>query len=179
MAIPLLGFSLLADTTPAGTAAHEEAVLESAASSAPAGGSLPLNGKDFTAEERYELRLLGALREYDLREVEAGADGTFALELMLPADVRPGAYQVVAIAPDGDVVARLDLTVLEAVPASDPAEAAAGGGDGATHRAGGATDEEIRIERSRSGVEWGLIGLIVGGAGGLGIGLLRRGGAAA
>jgi hypothetical protein len=34
--------------------------------------------------------------------------------------------------------------------------------------------EEISIERNRSGIEWGFIGLIVGGAGGLGIGLLGR-----
>ncbi len=155
--------------------AHEKAVLESSRSSVPAGAVLPLDGRDFGAGESYVLRLVGALREYELGEVEADAEGIFSIELAIPGSVTPGAYQVVAVAPDGDVAARLDLTVLEA-EAAEP--------EGAEERPAGeaaqeamprvARADEMPIERSRSGLEWGVIGLLIGGAGGLGLGLIKK-----
>lgn len=152
---------------------HEEAVLESSATSVPAGGALELQGRDFTGGESYVLRLLGALREYELGEVKPADDGTFSLRLRIPADVVPGSYQLVAVAPDGDVSARLDLVILDAAAAGDAHDA-----HGAPARPA-ARDDHIRIERSRNGAEWGLIGLLIGLASGLGIGLLRRPGARA
>lgn len=160
-----------------GLAAHEEAVLDSPVSSVPAGGTLLLSGSDFGAEEEYALRLLGTLEEHELGPVRSDDEGRFELEVAIPDAVRPGSYRLVAVAPDGDVAASLDLTVL---PARRAAEGRAGGPgaarDGGTPAPRAATDEEIRIERSRSGVEWGVIGLIVGLAGGLGLGILLRGG---
>lgn len=160
---------LLASGGPAGPPAleaHEEAVLESPASAVPAGGVLPLSGRDFAKDESYALRLRGALRVYELGEAEADGDGGFSLELELPAAVEPGAYQLLAVAADGDIVARLDLQVL-------PAGAGAAGG-GAAPTGGHARTDDIRIERERSGAEWGAIGLLIGLAAGLGVGLLRR-----
>ena len=151
--------------------AHEEAVLKSSRSSVSAATSLDLTGTDFGESEAYKLRLLGALSEYDLREVETDSAGTFSIELAIPADVRPGSYQLVAVASDGDVVARLDLTVLEA---ASPPPTAGGGPEDAGHETQGARADDLPIERSRSGIEWGVIGLVVGLAGGLGIGVLWR-----
>ncbi|MEE9471119.1 MAG: hypothetical protein V3W32_05315, partial [Gemmatimonadota bacterium] len=158
------------------SAAHEKAVLESSRSSVPAGAVLPLDGRDFGAGESYVLRLQGALREYELGEVKADAEGLFSIELAILGSVTPCTYQVVAVAPDGDVAARLDLTVLEA-EATEP--------EGAEERPAGEAAHEISprvaraddmpIERSRSGIEWGVIGLLIGGAGGLGLGLMRAG----
>ncbi len=175
-------FALLAATLPATagatlpSVAHEKAVLESSRSSVPAGAVLPLDGRDFGAGESYVLRLQGALREYELGEVKADAEGLFSIELAILGSVTPGTYQVVAVAPDGDVAARLDLTVLEA-EATEP--------EGAEERPAGEAAHEISprvaraddmpIERSRSGIEWGVIGLLIGGAGGLGLGLMRAG----
>jgi hypothetical protein len=160
-------------TLPSG--AHEKAVLESSRSSVPAGAVLPLDGRDFGAGESYVLRLVGALREYGLGEVEADADGLFSIELAIPGSVRPGAYQVVAVAPDGDVAARLDLTVLEA-EAAEPEGAEERPAGEAAHEAMPrvARADEMPIERSRSGLEWGVIGLLIGGAGGLGLGLIKK-----
>jgi hypothetical protein len=160
-------------TVPSG--AHEKAVLESSRSSVPAGAVLPLDGRDFGAGESYVLRLVGALREYGLGEVEADADGLFSIELAIPGSVRPGAYQVVAVAPDGDVAARLDLTVLEA-EAAEPEGAEERPAGEAVHEAMPrvARADEMPIERSRSGLEWGVIGLLIGGAGGLGLGLIKK-----
>jgi hypothetical protein len=159
-------------TTPA--LAHEDAVLASNQSSVGAGTALTVRGSDFTAEESYKLRLLGALTEYDLVEVKADTAGAFALDVAIPLEARPGAYQVVAIAPDGDAVARLDVTVLEAAATPMESMQSPRAGEEMAHSEQMARAEEISIERNRSGIEWGFIGLIVGGAGGLGIGLLGR-----
>jgi len=158
------------------SAAHEKAVLESSRSSVPAGAVLPLDGRDFGAGESYVLRLVGALREYELGEVAADAEGLFSIELAIPGSVMQGTYQVVAVAPDGDVAARLDLTVLEA-EAAEPEGAEERPTGEAAHEAVPrvARAGELPIERSRSGLEWGVIGLLIGGAGGLGLGLMRAG----
>lgn len=177
----LIRFALLAAILPATAGAilpsvvHEKAVLESSRSSVPAGAVLPLDGRDFGAGESYVLRLMGALREYDLGEVEADAEGLFSIELAIPGSVTPGTYQVVAVAPDGDVAARLDLTVLEA-EAAEPEGAEARPAGEAAHEVAPrvARADEMPIERSRSGLEWGVIGLLIGGAGGLGLGLIKK-----
>lgn len=153
--------------------AHEGAVLVSNQSSVGAGAILAVRGADFSAEESYKLRLIGALTEYDLVEVKTDAEGAFALDVAIPAEVRPRAYQVVAIAPDGDAAARLDVTVLEAAAAQESMESQRAGEE-TTHSEQAARSDEIRIERDRSGIEWGLIGLVVGGAGGFGLGLVGR-----
>lgn len=156
-------------------AAHEEAVLRSTQSSVSAGASLELTGSDFTGSETYALKLLGVLDEYEVSEVAADSAGTFTYRLEVPANVSPGAYQIVAIASDGDVVARLDITVLAASAeggASAPGEHPAGGQEGNPSSA--ARHDDIRIERNRSGIEWGVIGLVIGLAGGVGLGMVRR-----
>ncbi|MCZ6477129.1 MAG: hypothetical protein O6851_02300 [Gemmatimonadetes bacterium] len=174
-------FALLAAILPATadetlpSVAHEEAVLESSRSSVPAGAVLPLDGRDFGEGERYVLRLVGALREYELGEVEADAEGLFSIELAIPGSVTPGAYQVVAVAPDGDVTARLDLVVLKA-EAAEPEGAEERPASEAAQEAAPrvARADEMPIERSRSGLEWGVIGLLIAGAGGLGLGLIKK-----
>ncbi len=156
---------------------HEEAVLTAAAASVAASGTLELKGAEFGANETYTLVLRGVLDEHALGEVEVDSTGTFTLQVTVPRGARPGGYQVVAIAPDGDVVARVDLTVT-AAPAGGT-EGAAGPGpamgeSGMAGMEGGARSDEIEIARDRSGIEWLVIGLAVGLAGGLGIGLARR-----
>jgi len=158
--------------------AHEDAVLESSVSEVAAGHALPLKGSDLEARQAYRLKLVGALDELDLREVIAGADGTFSIDLEVPVSVRPGVYKITATAPDGDEVASLDVTIVRPAPArtgeaEDEPEAEAGAGH-LEESARMARDDEMVIERSRSGIEWGVIGLLIGLAGGLGVGLLRR-----
>ena len=152
-----------------------QAVLEGDRTSVEAGGAIGLRGKEFGKEETYTLHLLGALNEYDLGEAKSDGEGQFELDINIPDGVRPGAYQVVAVASDGDVVARLDVMISAAthVAASDNADQHTEMADSEMdeHQA---TADEIRIERDRNGIEWAAIGLIVGVAGGLGIGLGRR-----
>lgn len=172
--VPLALSLTLAVAVPA-AGAHPEATLKAARSSAVAGATLPVTGEDFEPHQKVRLVLRGVLGEYRLADATASAEGTFAFPLDIPADVRPGLYQLVALADDGDVVARLELT-MESPPPADPADAIEGTTAG--QMAGGhemmATAGDLPIERSLSGAGWGIIGLLVGLAGGLGFGLLRR-----
>lgn len=158
---------------PGNVLAHEEAVLRSPRSSVAAGDTVPVNGADFSPGVTYELRLVGALREFDLRSIEGGADGTIELTVLIPRGVSPGDYKLVAIAPDGDRVASLDLTVLE--PLADHSDTANAGSEPAhAEMEQEARADGMRIERSRRGAEWGAIGLVIGLAAGIGIMLVRR-----
>jgi hypothetical protein len=155
---------------------HEDAVLRSSVSAIAAGDTLPLSGADFSSGTAYELRLLGALREYELRSIDVGPEGTFEIALPISSGVAPGVYKLVAVAPDGDRVASLDLTVLEprlaATDGNDDSKGSDGSGQSDAREM--ARADEIPIERSRGGAEWGVIGLVVGLAAGLGIMLIRR-----
>lgn len=157
-------------------AAHENAVLESPQSSIAAGAALPLSGSEFGNGQTYRLKLAGALQEYELVTVAADGAGKFSLDVAIPPDVRPGLYKLIAVASDGDEVASLDLTIAEPVPARvGEAEHEVVGESGAQHGAGMARADELSIQRSRSGAEWGVIGLVIGLAAGLGVSLLRHG----
>ncbi len=158
--------------------AHEKAVLKSPQSAVAVGGTLTLNGSDFEEGETYRLKLVGALNEYKLLQVKADMEGTFSIKVEIPRTVKSGEYKLTAIAPDGDAVARLDLTVLEASPANeaemrhdlaDEPEAGHGANSDQMARA-----DDLPIQRSRSGAEWGVIGLVIGLAGGLGVSMIRR-----
>lgn len=153
-------------------AAHPEAVLKSSQSSVEAGQLLSLSGEKFDEGGTVDLVLLGVLTEYALREVTANDDGTFTLELGIPENVRPGQYQLVAYAPDGDRVATLDLSVLAAAPASSDKLQGDAGEHARTVASGGRADE-MPIERATTGLGWGLIGLLIGLSGGVGVALLR------
>ena len=159
--------------TSTGALAHEKAVLRSTLSAVAAGDTLPLSGADFTPGSTYALQLVGALSEFELRRVQGGAHGTLELAIAIPRDVTPGVYKLVAIAPDGDHVASLDLTILEpSAGANDDAHTGSEPGhaeSGQTARA-----DDMPIERSRSGAEWGVSGLLIGLAAGIGIMLIRR-----
>jgi len=159
--------------------AHPEATLRAARAAVAAGTALPVTGENFAANGKVLLALRGALGEYRLVEVTATGEGTLSVSLHIPAEVRPGRYQLVALADDGDVVARLELT-LEPPAAGSAVESGSGAEDDpAPGQMAGQHDrmaraDELPIQRSRNGLEWGIIGLVVGLAGGLGLGLLRR-----
>lgn len=163
---------------------HGDATLESPTTSLVAGEFLTLHGSSFVPGQKHRLVLRGVLDEYVLGAVTAAADSTFAVEMRVPGEAGGGQFRVVAVAPDGDDVATLDLALTaapvartEATPAD---QAGASQGAGTDTRAepvaasGGARTEELVIQRSRAGFEWSVIGLVVGLAGGLGVGLIGR-----
>lgn len=149
--------------------AHGEGVLTADRTSMAAGQALRLEGSKLEAGSSYGLRLVGALHTYCLGEAKADSAGTFTLRLTVPDSVRPGTYRVEAMAPDGDVAAKVDLTVVAPAPASSASEAAPGRKQPMA-RAG-----DLAIARSRGGLGWGIIGLVIGLSAGLGVGLLLKG----
>jgi len=97
-------------------AVHPEAILKSTQSSVEAGRDLPLVGEEFSNGETFRLVLLGALNDYALGDVDTNDEGKFTIDLAIPANVRPGQYQLVAYAPDGDRSATMDVSVTAASP---------------------------------------------------------------
>ncbi len=149
-------------------AAVHGAVLKSSLSSVEAGRVLPLQGEGFH-EATFKLVLVGVFDEHTLGHVEVGESGTFSIELEIAADVRAGRYQVVAFNDEGERQAGLDVSVWEAVRMDHEV----GGQEETMAMEAGASAEEMVIERSRTSAGWGVIGLLVGLAGGLGTVLLR------
>ncbi len=150
---------------------HEEAILESRSSAVSPGDTILVDGREFEAGEAYVFKLLGVLAKYELPGAIADDEGRFSLKLTIPLEVRPGAYEIVAIAPDGDVAARLEIAVLEATAGTAPAPVSE---TSSINTQVPARSDEIIIERRRSSLEWGVIGLVIGLAAGLGFCLLRR-----
>jgi len=175
LAIGLLAVALVA-------AVHPEATLRSSVKSVEAGHEMPLQGEQFDAGDAVQLVLQSALTEYDLRSVTPEEGGVFAINVEIPANARPGEYRLVAVASDGEIAARLDVTVTAAMPHDSGEEdheemraetdvAGAMGAMGGMEEMGMAGD--LPIERSRAGLEWGLIGLLIGLAGGGGVMFMR------
>lgn len=172
----------LAAAASLGATLHPTAVLTSETTTIRAGTAWSVQGRQFIPDEPVQLVLQGAFDEYDLTEVRATADSTFSVSLDVPADVRPGTYRLAAIVPDGDVAASLDVTIQAAAP--DMADHEMTGGEMAGEMADegamahmGSADaraDDLPIERSRDGLEWGVIGLFIGLAGGLGMSLVRK-----
>ena len=152
-------------------AAVHGAVLKSSLSSVEAGRVLPLQGAEFHAGT-FSLVLVGVFDEYSLGDVEIGESGTFSIDLEISASLRPGQYQVVAFSPEGEREAALDMSVAAASAAPEADHADAGGH--AEAMGVEATAEEMVIERSMAGAGWGVIGLLIGLAGGVGAVLVRR-----
>ncbi len=157
--------------------AHPKAVLRSSQSSIAVGEQLPVAGERFGARGSFRLVLAGALSEYTLREVTADSAGTFSVDVTIPDGTRPGQYRLLVFASDGDEVAALDLSILPALaaesPPANPDHLESPEGEHVGDAAGMELPKSIVPERSWSGIEWGVVGLVIGLAAGLGVALLR------
>lgn len=159
-------------------AAVHGAAMKSSQSGVEAGKELPLEGTGFHGGQTVTLVLLGTLTEYTLRDVTVDDAGTFVLDIAVPADVRPGQYQLLALSgEDKDVrEAQMDLSVMAAQVATaveTHADAPAGAVGHTESMDVAARADEMTIARATTGAGWGMIGLLVGLAGGAGAVLLR------
>jgi hypothetical protein len=153
-------------------AAVHGAALKSSQTGVEAGQALPLEGTGFHAGQTVRLVLLGTLTEYTLRDVTVDDLGAFAFDIDVPADVRPGQYQLLAWSGEDVREAQMDLSVMAVSQVAD----ASSHGDAAGHNEGmdvGVRADEMTIERATTGAGWGVIGLMIGLAGGAGAMLLR------
>jgi len=169
--IPLVGRLALLGTVLLTMAAVHGAALTSTEKAVEAGQTLPLEGTGFHAGQTVRLVLLGTLTEYTLREVTVDDAGVFAFDVEVPVDVRPGQYQLLALSGESTREAQMDLSVM----AASQVAVAADSHDDATMATmdAGARAEEMTIARATTGAGWGVIGLLIGLAGGAGAMLLR------
>ncbi len=144
----LTTLTLLALGATAAAEAHEKAVLKSARESVPAGETIPLTGSKFEKGVKYRLALVGALETVELREIEPDTAGSFAIELQIPREARPGIYRVVAFAPDGDKVASLEILVSEAAVEEQPADVGSEEAGAVAHSDARADDLVLQVSRS-------------------------------
>lgn len=134
--------------------AHEEGVIHLGSKTLAVGGEIEIRGEELPEEAMLRLELQGALETYPLGEIRSDPAGAFRTRLALPAEAGPGSYVVVAIAPDGDEVARADLLVVPAVEADD-------GGEGVAV-AREPTAEEMELDVTQGPVEWAaILGFVV------------------
>ncbi len=158
----------------ASTALAHGASIKAGAESGTAGGALHLTGAEFHADIVVRLALVGVLDEYELAEVTADSEGSFSLEVTIPQAAKAGQYRVVAFV-DGEEEAAIEIPIMAAVKEMVAVEEEDVSRDMAQHGSDVplATIDEITIQRSYSGVGWGVMGVVIGLAGGLGLGLAR------
>ncbi len=154
-------------------AAVHGAALKSSQTGVDAGQALPLQGTGFHAGQTVTLVLLGSLTEYTLRDVTVDDEGAFVFDIEVPADVRPGQYQLLALSVEDVREAQMDLSVMAAsqvAAAADSHDKAPGHNESMDT---GARADEMTIARATTGAGWGVIGLLIGLAGGAGAMLLK------
>ncbi len=115
-AMPLVLTLLATLGTPA--RAHEEGVIRLSAKEVRMGSELGLRGEKLPKSATLRLELRGTLETFPVGEVRTNAGGRFEARLALPVEARAGTYTVVAVASDGDVAARAELTIIAAAPAA-------------------------------------------------------------
>lgn len=151
----LLGLGLLA-TFAVPAAAHEEGVIHLGSEEVAVGSELTLTGEHLPENATLRLELQGALGTIALAEVRTDSVGGYHGVVALPAAGGPGSYTVVAIAADGDVVARADLVVRPAAAASAAATAPAEAAPPV------ATAAMMELPVRRGAIEWiGVVAFVV------------------
>ncbi|GIV80273.1 hypothetical protein FKZ61_007705 [Litorilinea aerophila] len=153
-AVLLLGLMLL-PAVPALAHGGAEITVEPAV--VVPGGSINVKGEGVEAGEEFTISLQGVGFETTLGTVTVGDDEDFHQEFTIPANVSSGIYQVVAVSGEGETLTA-ELTVEAGEGAAVPAEPSAA---------------LMALDRSKSLLEWGVIGVGLLLSLGLGLVLVR------
>lgn len=157
--------------------AHGGGVIRLANARVPVGGTIGLSGEKLEKNTTFKLELRGTLDNYPIGDAKTDTAGKFRLSVALPAHVPAGVYSLVAIGPDGDVDARVDLTIAGATTqgGSTATAAMSGMGQGTQEMSGmHATDEMMTLHRTTTIGEWVIIAVLIVAAFAGGAILLRR-----
>ncbi|MBI3568875.1 MAG: hypothetical protein HY084_11820 [Gemmatimonadetes bacterium] len=100
--------------------AHEKGVLTLNTKQAAPGDTLVARGSKLAKGAALRIEIRGALKTFPFGSVHTDAAGKFEMRLPIPADAKPGAYRVVAIASDGDVSAQENLVLRPVQAAAVP-----------------------------------------------------------
>ncbi|MFQ5778805.1 MAG: hypothetical protein ACE5IP_12435 [Terriglobia bacterium] len=122
------------------------------------GQQIEVKGTGVGENAAVEITLEGALNTYRLGSAQGNAHGEFQLEVVIPAEVKPGSYTVKGQA--GTAVASAPLRVAPQAPGTSEAESV-----GEERNQAPASLEPLSLDRSRGAGEtvtvWGLILLAV------------------
>lgn len=157
--------------------AHGGGVIRLASAQVPVGGTIGVSGEKLEKSSTFRLELRGTLDNYPIGDAKTDTAGKFRMHVALPAHVPAGVYSLVAIGPDGDVDARVDLTIAGAATQSGSAGMAGmpGMGQGTQEMSGmHATDEMMTLQRTTTTGEWVIIAVLIIAAFAGGAILLRK-----
>ena len=90
---------------------HGGGVMRLASNQVAVGGTIALTGQKFEKNADLKLELRGILDNYPAGRIHSDAKGNVSAMVTIPPAIPVGGYTLVAIAEDGDVAARTDLTV--------------------------------------------------------------------
>ncbi len=76
------------------------------------GDSVEATGQRFSRRATLTIEFVGIAGRTRLDQVRTDSLGAFRRALVVPADLSPGSYRVVAVAADGDEVASVDVSVV-------------------------------------------------------------------
>lgn len=138
---------------------HGVGVIRLASKQVAVGGTIALTGEKLEKNADLRLELRGILDNYPAGRIHSDAKGNVSAMVTIPPAVPLGAYTLVAIAADGDVTARTDLSI-------GPAAAVAAAKTGMPHMASDmpgmeATAEMMKIQRTTSPAEWAVITALI------------------
>lgn len=161
----ILATSLLAAVS--GTAAaHEKGAIYLASRTVAVGSELSFRGERLPKNGTVRMQLKGALETFTLSDIRIDSAGRFQGTLRLPPNARAGSYAVIAIASDGEVVARADVVLSPAAPPPPTAgmdHANMPGMAGMSETAAPhPTAELMNVPVNTSAVEWAAIAAIIG-----------------
>lgn len=158
-----------------GAFAHGTGALALSSKQTSPGATITIFGTEFPPNSSVRLELRSILDKVVFGRVQASGKGTFQQVVTIPANSKPGQYNIVAVAPDGDVAAQATLMIAEAVGSQEthPGMHDMPGmqGMGGPH----ATREMMEVEIPITPSGWAVIAAIVAGSAAGGIWLLRTG----
>jgi len=157
---------------PASARAHEGGSVSVDPNLVVPGGTLNVTGKGLPKSAAVRITLRSALATVALASPRTDQDGNVSLGVTVPATVRPGAYELVVLAADGDIVARADLEVHAAATAPPAMDHA--GMEMPSPGSPGATAEPMQLDVANGRFEWIVAGSLIGLSAVLGGILLRR-----
>ena len=97
--------------------AHGTGAISLSSKQSSPGGTITIFGTEFAHNSSVRLELRGVLASQVFGRVQTSAKGTFQQIVTIPAGSKLGQYTIVAVAPDGDVVAQATLMLSEAAVA--------------------------------------------------------------
>lgn len=159
--------------------AHGTGAIKLSTKQSSAGATVTVLGSEFNKNSSVRLELRGVLATQVFGRVATSPNGTFQQVVTIPAGTKAGQYSVVAVAPDGDVVA--DATLMIADPTAASSGAPASGPMMNMHGMQGmmaahATAERMKVPIPITTMGWSVIATIIVVSAAVGISLLRSAG---